>query len=182
MKSSNFTLTPFGYYIDFVSVPIMVAAAAWYAWPLDPVTFFNSFVAGVGLWTIAEYWIHKWVFHRPRLKLQTEHALHHRDPIAYIGASPWLTVFIGFLIAGFGSQLLGTQVGIGLFVGLLTGYLCYVGLHTLYHHGRPRGALRQLYLNHEWHHRRPRVNFGVTSPLWDVVFGTYQRGTERGAR
>jgi len=26
------------------------------------------------------------------------------------------------------------------------------------------------------------VNYGVTSPLWDKVFGTYQRGTERTVR
>jgi sterol desaturase/sphingolipid hydroxylase (fatty acid hydroxylase superfamily) len=62
------------------------------------------------------------------------------------------------------------------YAGLTVGYLAYDYIHYYTHHFRPkRGPGRWLRAYHMLHHfddRRSR--FGVSSPLWDVVFRTYQ--------
>ncbi|MGH7175147.1 MAG: sterol desaturase family protein, partial [Minisyncoccia bacterium] len=72
---------------------------------------------------------------------------------------------------------LGPCIGVGLLVGLVMGYLFYIVVHDRIHHGNIRegSLLATLDANHEYHHRRFKANFGVTSPFWDHVFGTYQR-------
>jgi sterol desaturase/sphingolipid hydroxylase (fatty acid hydroxylase superfamily) len=61
-----------------------------------------------------------------------------------------------------------------LFAGAVFGYLAYDLLHYAAHAGSLRGRvpryLRQHHLTH--HFRTPETRFGVSSPLWDRVFGT----------
>lgn len=48
-------------------------------------------------------------------------------------------------------------------------------LHDRYHHGdRTRFSryVRFMERYHAGHHRGGETNFGVSSPLWDIVFGT----------
>ena len=64
---------------------------------------------------------------------------------------------------------------------LLTGIIClsYVtyGLsHFTIHHHRFHDVLaRNWAANHHIHHHHVNTNFGVTTPLWDIVFGTRYR-------
>jgi 4-hydroxysphinganine ceramide fatty acyl 2-hydroxylase len=56
-------------------------------------------------------------------------------------------------------------------------YMMYDVLHYLFHHG-PEWAVKIRYVQlmktrHMMHHySNPNLNFGVTSPLFDLVFGT----------
>ncbi len=61
------------------------------------------------------------------------------------------------------------------FAGLTAGYLWYDLTHYAVHHLRPRTALGEMQRrNHMIHHfKRPDRLFGVTTPLWDLVFGTW---------
>jgi sterol desaturase/sphingolipid hydroxylase (fatty acid hydroxylase superfamily) len=63
-----------------------------------------------------------------------------------------------------------------LFVGLSAGYFCYEWLHFQAHHRRPRlrlfRYLRKYHLLH--HYQTPEHRFGVTTPLLDVIFGTFR--------
>lgn len=63
------------------------------------------------------------------------------------------------------------------FAGLLAGYLWYDLTHYAIHHHRPRTALgRMQRRNHLRHHfQSPSRLYGVTTPLWDLVFGTAAR-------
>ncbi|BCJ91789.1 hypothetical protein IZ6_25240 [Terrihabitans soli] len=130
-----------------------------------------SFVAGlVGLvsWTLAEYLVHRFILHGwfPRY-----HAIHHRNPLDGMGipypaagiiATAALTV--GYLLAG--------TIGIGFVAGHLVGYGAYVLVHEgMHHHPESFGELTTA---HDIHHRQWRYNYGVTSPIWDVFFGTYK--------
>jgi sterol desaturase/sphingolipid hydroxylase (fatty acid hydroxylase superfamily) len=58
--------------------------------------------------------------------------------------------------------------------GLLTGYIAYDMTHYYTHHGKPRSRvgkyLKRYHLAH--HHKEPDRLFGVSNPLWDVVFRT----------
>jgi sterol desaturase/sphingolipid hydroxylase (fatty acid hydroxylase superfamily) len=63
-----------------------------------------------------------------------------------------------------------------LFAGLAAGYSCYEWLHFQAHHRRPRlrvfKYLKMYHLLH--HHDTPELRFGVSSPLFDMVFGTFR--------
>lgn len=64
-----------------------------------------------------------------------------------------------------------------LFGGLIAGYFSYEWVHYQAHHGRPRlrllRYLKRYHLLH--HHRTPGLRFGVTSPVIDYLFGTFQQ-------
>ena len=60
------------------------------------------------------------------------------------------------------------------FAGFITGYLAYDMIHYATHHFPMRQRhLRFLKRYHMQHHfETPDPRFGVSSPLWDKVFGT----------
>jgi sterol desaturase/sphingolipid hydroxylase (fatty acid hydroxylase superfamily) len=61
-----------------------------------------------------------------------------------------------------------------LFAGFMLGYLAYDLIHYATHHFTMRsGAAKYLKRYHmQHHHKTPEQRFGVSSPLWDAVFGT----------
>jgi sterol desaturase/sphingolipid hydroxylase (fatty acid hydroxylase superfamily) len=86
---------------------------------------------------------------------------------------------IYFLLAwGFSSSW---ETAVYLFTGLVAGYLIYEWIHYQAHHGRPRISLfrylKKYHLLH--HHSTPDIRFGVTSPAFDYLFGTYRSASKR---
>jgi 4-hydroxysphinganine ceramide fatty acyl 2-hydroxylase len=71
-------------------------------------------------------------------------------------------------------SLLPTGPALTVMSGLLTGYLAYDLSHYISHHGTTGNSwfrfLHRYHLAH--HHREPNAKFGVSSPLWDLVFRT----------
>jgi sterol desaturase/sphingolipid hydroxylase (fatty acid hydroxylase superfamily) len=69
----------------------------------------------------------------------------------------------------------GVSLGLAAFAGFTVGYIIYDTTHFALHHWHPRtpfGAwMRRYHLLH--HHAGEPARFGVSSPLWDLVFGTY---------
>lgn len=135
--------------------------------------------AGVAAWTFLEYALHNWAFHgaKGRNMGSREHLAHHARPDYF---APWSTKLaavvpavsvLGALVAV--PTSVATGAGFGLGVGL--GWAAYEALHRLAHVAAPRTAYgRWVRRNHLYHHfGSPRTNHGVTSPLWDLVFGTY---------
>ncbi|KAL9252526.1 Dihydroceramide fatty acyl 2-hydroxylase FAH1-like protein [Drosera capensis] len=61
-----------------------------------------------------------------------------------------------------------------IFGGGLLGYVMYDVTHYYVHHGQPANdvvqSLKKYHLNH--HFRIQDMGFGITSSLWDKVFGT----------
>lgn len=141
--------------------------------------------AGLAVWTLAEYLIHRFAFHHaPGLK--TVHLEHHAEPEGLHGSPTLVTVMV-FVGLGFLPLLwvFSLATAAALTAGLMLGYLAYVGVHFLVHHpallgqgeagSRARKALRGLIRGHAVHHHQPGFNFGVTSLIWDRVFGTLHR-------
>jgi|SRR5215831_98426 len=149
-------------------------------------------ITGLGLlsWQLLEYVLHRFVFHLDvqsppmRRLLYHAHLSHHDNPssVDSLFASLWLSVPVAsiyFLLAWF---VLGSwEETVYLWSGLLTGYLIYEYLHHQAHHGRPRTALfRYLKKHHLLHHyRTPELRFGVTSPAFDFLCGTYKSRSVR---
>jgi sterol desaturase/sphingolipid hydroxylase (fatty acid hydroxylase superfamily) len=140
----------------------------------------------VGLlsWGLFEYSIHRWVLHRepPRegagLPGNRTHLAHHADPNALdrlnVQLSESLPDCVVYFLAAWG--LTGdVQSATFAYDGLMLGYFFYEFLDYQAHHGAARGRLvryfRRYHLMH--HHYDARVRFGVTSPLFDYLFGTF---------
>ena len=68
------------------------------------------------------------------------------------------------------------QAVVYLFIGLMAGYFSYEFLHYQAHHRAPRlrifRYLKRYHLLH--HHQSSALRFGVTSPVFDYLFGTFQ--------
>jgi sterol desaturase/sphingolipid hydroxylase (fatty acid hydroxylase superfamily) len=62
----------------------------------------------------------------------------------------------------------------GVFAGTAVGYLAYDMIHYYVHHFAPKNRvakfLRAYHLAH--HFKNHERGFGVSSPVWDYVFGT----------
>jgi len=121
------------------------------------------FVVGVIAWTLAEYCVHRFVLHR---LMPTRHRLHHAnpdEPILTIFWQIWGCFALVYLIAG------------GAFLaGALVAYAWYLFVHHCAHHS-PDRLPSALIEHHKKHHRFASRNYGVSTPLWDHIFGTMLR-------
>ncbi len=158
---------------------LQIAVAAVVAGPpgfAAPVIFGG---AGLFLWTLLEYGLHRFSFHAKTERALSSglHRRHHREPghpdyvIAPVALS--LPIYLGVLAGlAWASRDLTFTAYAG--IGVISGYLFYEWVHYSSHQRQPgTRPLRFLKKYHMIHHFQDPTNyFGVTSPLWDWVFGT----------
>ena len=139
--------------------------------------------------SLAEYVVHRFYFHRPvgetrgaRIDAFLTHGYHHtylHDRTRLV-MPPMVSVPLAAGLALVLLPLLGA-LGAALFAGVLVGYVAYDSLHYATHHVHanrgPLGFLRRYHLLH--HGIGHGARFGVSSPVWDIVFGTYPRPHRR---
>jgi dihydroceramide fatty acyl 2-hydroxylase len=137
---------------------------------------------GVLLWTFAEYVLHRYVFHYlgPRLWQRRMHfvlhGVHHDFPqdsgrlVMPLGAS--IPMGAGFYL--FFRAVAGPVFVDPLFIGFALGYLTYDGTHYAIHHFRMSSRWGKWIKRHHMihHHTGAHARWGVSSPLWDWIFGT----------
>ena len=114
-------------------------------------------------------------FSSPRL---VEHLRHHSEGNYFAPLAKKIgVVVVAMGLIGTPAYLLFDTVGITYVGGLLGFYLFYEVLHRLEHtHGATTYYGRWARRHHFHHHfHNPKMNHGVTSPLWDLIFRTYQR-------
>jgi sterol desaturase/sphingolipid hydroxylase (fatty acid hydroxylase superfamily) len=148
---------------------------------------------GMFLWTLAEYILHRFLFHfHPRGVLLKRvvflfHGIHHAQPgcRTRLVMPPAVSIPMAFVFYGLFYAVVGLLLGAPAWVdplvgGLLLGYLIYDLTHYAVHYLPMRwGFLRYLKRHHMLHHyKTPDSRFGVSSPLWDIVFGTLPAGDE----
>jgi sterol desaturase/sphingolipid hydroxylase (fatty acid hydroxylase superfamily) len=146
-----------------------------------------AFLAGLIIWTISEYTLHRFVFHfhsdSPAVQRITFlfHGVHHKQPqeptrlvMPPVISIPLALIFYGLFSLVFGSLLIMPLSVGAAFAGFIVGYLAYDLTHYATHHFPMRsGAMKWLKRYHMQHHyKTPEMRFGVSSPLWDYVFGT----------
>jgi sterol desaturase/sphingolipid hydroxylase (fatty acid hydroxylase superfamily) len=170
-----------------VAVYFLVSAIAGRPNSVSPVYIPVAFLVGLFAWTLAEYVVHRFVFHfPPRTPWQERisflfHGVHHAQPqcktrlvMPPVVSVPMAMLFYGtcYLIL---SVVLGAPYWVApVFSGLIAGYLTYDMLHYATHHNPMHGRYGKfLSKYHMLHHfKTPDQRFGVSSPLWDLVFGT----------
>jgi sterol desaturase/sphingolipid hydroxylase (fatty acid hydroxylase superfamily) len=139
-------------------------------------------LAGLLMWTLTEYVLHRFVFHwtddsafgrRFHFLL---HGVHHdfpNDKDRLVMPLPFSMPF-GVLFFSAFFFLFGMRIAEPLFVGLVLGYLVYDGTHYAVHHFKQTNAVGRFIKRHHMlhHHMDHDGGFGVSSPLWDLVFRT----------
>jgi sterol desaturase/sphingolipid hydroxylase (fatty acid hydroxylase superfamily) len=142
-------------------------------------------VAGGALsWSAIEYAMHRFAFHyratseRGKKFVYDSHLVHHDHPrdlddiFANLSTSgPLAAAYLVVALATTGSP--GATAY--LFLGLMAGYFTYEWLHYQAHHRSPRTRLfRYLKKYHMLHHHGSNdLRFGVTSPVFDLLLGTW---------
>jgi len=139
------------------------------------------FISGMLTWTLTEYLMHRFAFHFPaksplgQKAVYTIHLVHHhyphdedrlfQPPLVNILLAAIFT-FIFFLILGPKAFFFSP--------GFVVGYILYSSLHFSIHKFKPPFPFMQkIWRHHNLHHYRcPDRAFGVSSPFWDLVFGT----------
>jgi dihydroceramide fatty acyl 2-hydroxylase len=141
-------------------------------------------LAGLLFWTLLEYLLHRFLFHFPfgeDSELQRDlgfliHGVHHGYPsdLDRLVMPPVVTALVAVLVGLPLWLLLAPRAFFPFFGAVVAGYLWYDLTHYALHHGKPRTRLgRQQQRYHLLHHfRTPARRYGVTTPLWDAVFGT----------
>jgi sterol desaturase/sphingolipid hydroxylase (fatty acid hydroxylase superfamily) len=133
-------------------------------------------------WLLFEYSLHRWVFHWETSGYWSNiahfliHGHHHITPMDFdrLVFPPVPAILVGWPFWLGAPRLLGVHAGYPWLIGFLIGYLVYDMTHFWIHHGVPSGAfLRKQKRRHIHHHYfKPTVNYGISNPLFDVVFKT----------
>ena len=179
-------LRPAFFYTALAACLIVITSGEEFSWRR------NLLFIGLGVlsWMLIEYVLHRFVFHFNarsvfgKKLLYAAHLSHHENPRAtnqffssLVLSLPIATAYFLLVWVGIGSLQSASYV----FAGLAAGYFCYEWLHFQAHHRRPRlrlfKYLRTYHLLH--HHETPEQRFGVSSPLFDLLLGTFRPAKAR---
>lgn len=167
-----------------VFVPAMLALLGWslLQQQLQPSTVAAWFLGGAAVWSLAEYLLHRFVFHyQPRSGWGQKlhfifHGVHHDYPsdAKRLVMPPSASIPIACGFYALFRWLLPEQGAHPFTAGFMLGYLVYDMTHYAVHHATfQQPWLKALKRQHMQHHFvDPTRGFGVSSPLWDHVFGT----------
>lgn len=144
------------------------------------------FISGMFLWTLFEYMIHRFGFHfiaksNSAIKIvYIIHGNHHEYPRdkerLFMPPVPSL-LLASFIFSSmyFIAQLIELKENVfAFFPGFMLGYLIYGTMHYAIHAWNPPYKwMKPLWRNHHLHHyKNEQMGFGVSTTLWDRVFGT----------
>ncbi len=149
------------------------------------VTFLGIFAFALLFWTLAEYLLHRYLFHwidenpyiqRFHFIMHGSHHLYPRDGERLLMPPVPGLILAGLLFAVFYAvfSILGFPIYTwAFFPGFFLGYLLYSFLHRATHLQKPPKRFKYLWKHHSLHHYKyPDKAFGVSNTFWDKVFGT----------
>lgn len=139
---------------------------------------------GLFAFSFMEYFFHRWMFHT-RVPLFAEgHRLHHERPLGYDSLPFFLPGAVLLTLTGLCVLILPAGFALLLMGAVTFGYITYGLSHFTIHHVRfKQPLLRHWAAHHHVHHYHPDSNFGLTTPLWDVLLGTrYVRQPRKAGR
>jgi len=170
-----------------VVVLLLVYAGLTVSGPAFPMVIPLGFLLGLFLWTLAEYTLHRFLFHHKPASPRQErifflfHGIHHAQPqdktrlvMPFPVSIPLAAVFFGLFYLVLAVLLKSPDWVAPLMAGFMVGYLAYDLTHYAQHHFPMRtGYAKYIKRYHMQHHYKdPDTRFGVSSPVWDWVFRT----------
>jgi sterol desaturase/sphingolipid hydroxylase (fatty acid hydroxylase superfamily) len=169
-------MPPVLFFLDFAVYPPIILAALYFGMKNHPlVPSLSLAILGYGIWTLAEYLVHRFILHHVPLfaKMHTEH---HDEALELIGTPTLMSLFFLYFAAYLPlSYIAGSHIAMCSMAGFLIGYISYVWVHFAVHHKGSGGFkfMRKLKRQHAVHHHgTSEYNFGVTTDVWDKIFGT----------
>ena len=147
-------------------------------------TTVGLFLLGLLSFTFVEYLVHRYVYHVSthtewRRKFQyNAHGIHHEFPKDKdrLAMPPLLSITVATILLLLFRLAMG-DLTFAFLPGFLVGYASYLAIHYIVHiYQPPKNFFRALWINHSIHHYKDGDTvFGVSSPLWDYVFGTMRK-------
>lgn len=142
---------------------------------------FIFYIIGMFSWSFAEYILHRFVFHmvseNPKMQkvVYIMHGNHHHYPRdrQRLFMPPVPSIILASVLFLFFYTFL-RQYTFMFFPGFLLGYLLYGTTHYAIHAWKPPFKfMKPLWRNHHLHHYKDEhKGFGVSTTIWDRVFGT----------
>lgn len=152
-----------------------------------------SFFVGIALYALSEYTIHRYVFHmKPSKKpliyklVKRLHYDHHQhaDDLKLLFLPIWCTIPVIFLASVGYFYISGNKaMSISFFSGVFGFLLYYEWSHYVAHRPikpiTPWGKrMKKLHALH--HYKNENYWYGVTSPTFDILMGTYKEEKQMG--
>lgn len=178
MLTKTHPLVIWGMYLPVIGIMLFVSVVKYGYSPIYIALIFGS---GMLSWTLFEYMLHRFAFHyvadsaKAQRFIYVLHGNHHEYPRdkerLFMPPVPSL------IFASIVFSLLYTAMGTNVFMffpGFLLGYLLYGTMHFAIHAWNPPYKwMKPLWRNHHLHHyKNEHQGFGVSTTLWDRVFGT----------
>ncbi len=178
-------LTRTGIFTPIIMHILVSSASFWYGTskleiPLSNALFTLAF--GFVFWTFAEYMVHRFLYHTESnsaflLKLQhNAHGIHHQHPKDPTRLA--MPPVPGLILSGLFFLLfwiVNSTYTFVFFPGFMAGYLVYISFHYAQHVIKTPiyPPFRALWRHHRIHHyQNPYIAHGVSTRLWDFIFGT----------
>ncbi len=177
-------INKFLYFADFLIIPLALAVFGYFGFMRRGLEAAPEFLAGLAggviAWTLAEYWVHRTLYHQAPV-LSELHDRHHEAPGALIGIPSFVSSGIVILLSYGPFFAFAPVFADGFATGALMGYAAYMVVHHATHHWplAPGDWLYPARVRHMAHHYHGDSNFGIVTGLWDRVFGTTGRRRER---
>lgn len=144
----------------------------------------SLFASGLLSFSLIEYLVHRFVFHMEtdtelKEKIQYSfHGVHHEYPKdkGRLAMPPVVSILLACSLLYVFHLLIG-EYTFAFLPGFVLGYASYLFVHFAVHaYQPPKNFLKVLWVNHAIHHYKDHNKaFGVSSPLWDYIFGTLPR-------
>jgi sterol desaturase/sphingolipid hydroxylase (fatty acid hydroxylase superfamily) len=172
-------LTPI---VIFVPVVLYFLYKSFFVFEISTLKILGFITFGILAWTLTEYLLHRFVFHfMPTSTFGKRlhfifHGVHHDYPndSRRLVMAPSISITLAVIFYYAFQFLLGKLHVAPFFVGYVSGYIFYDMTHYAIHHYNFKSKFwLNLKKHHMVHHYMDGDNgYGVSSKLWDHVFGT----------
>ena len=177
------TASKWNYYLslmtDFLTAVVFLGLSLYYS--KDIWASIALFIVGVIFFTFLEYAVHAWLFHENHpLRVFIEgHAHHHQNPFSYDAMPFFMSAVIASIFAWLLHFIMPTADALAIVGGMALGYFNYGIMHHIMHR-REFSSKYWRYMQefHFVHHKKPKLNHGITTDIWDRIFGTYYQWNE----
>ena len=178
MLTKTHPLVIWGMYLPLIIYLVLVSYTRL---NFSPLYIAVIFLSGMLSWTFFEYLMHRFAFHfiadNPKIQrfIYVLHGNHHEYPRdkERLFMPPVPSLIIASLFFSLFYAMFSANVFM-FFPGFLMGYLMYGTMHFAIHAWNPPYKwMKPLWRNHHLHHyKNEHQGFGVSTTLWDRVFGT----------
>lgn len=171
--------------IIYGTTVLILGYVAVYIKNIPVLTFVGLFVFALFTWTLAEYILHRYLFHwmsenkyaqRFHFIMHGNHHLYPKDKERIL-MPPIPGLILGTILFGV-FYIIFSILGLSIytwafFPGFFLGYVLYSFFHYATHIVTPSKRFSAIWRHHLLHHYKyPDKAFGVSTTIWDRVFGT----------